>query len=83
MLSVRIDSNDHKLLRDLSAQTQRPMADLLSTAIEDLRRKFILEATNNAYLKLRKNKRAWTKELAERKLWESATVADADLDDWK
>lgn len=82
MQSVPIGDRQHKVLKDLSAQTDRPMADLLSEAIEDLRRKFILEATNEAYRVLREDQQAWADEMAERELWDNATVADADLEKW-
>jgi hypothetical protein len=56
------------------------MTDLLGTAIREQKRRFILEATNNAYRTLRKDKKAWKNYLAETQTWDVATVADANLE---
>jgi predicted transcriptional regulator len=81
MLSVRIHPEDHKTLKELAERTDRPMSDLLSDAIKQLRRQFILEKTNSAYRELRSDRKAWAAELAERALWDAATIADADKDE--
>ena len=81
--SIRIDSDDHNALKALTEETKRPMRELMSIAIADLKRKFMLEATNNGYRQLQSNAEAWTAELAERASWDSAVVTDADKDDWQ
>ena len=79
--SVRIDSADHEELERLAKQTSRSMSDLMTQAIRDLKRRFILEATCNGYRQLQQDEAAWSEELADREAWDAATLADADPDD--
>ena len=51
------------------------MQKVLEKAIEAYRRKRLLEGGNEAYAALRKDAKAWERELSERRLWES-TLAD-------
>ncbi|MCE9592126.1 MAG: toxin-antitoxin system protein [Planctomycetes bacterium] len=83
MQSVRIDPADHEILKDLAKSTDRPMADLMRDAIQDLNRKFILEATNNAYRALRQDTKAWADFQSENDSWDTATLSDANLEHWK
>ncbi len=79
--SVRIGPEDHKLLRQLSDQTHRPMGELMSDAIADLRRKFIFDATNQGYLELKRDAKAAAADRAEQALWELAQDVDATAED--
>ena len=45
------------------------MQSVIDQAIEDLRRRKMLEATNDAFLALRADNKAWQEEAAERDLW--------------
>lgn len=80
-LSVRIGRDDHETLKSLAETTDRSMADLMRDAIQDLKRKFVLEATNSAYQATREDEAASREDLAERETWELATVTDADLEE--
>lgn len=51
------------------------MQSVIDQAIEDLRRRKMLEATNLAFSELRADKTAWQEESEERQLWEN-TLAD-------
>lgn len=51
------------------------MQELLAEDVEALRRKRFLEATNDAFARLRKDRAAWTALEAERKEW-NATLLD-------
>ena len=51
------------------------MQALLDEAVEALRRKRFLEATNDAFARLRKNGAAWTAVEGERRAWD-ATLLD-------
>ena len=73
--TVRISREMQVALKALASAEGMPMQELLEKAIEDYRRKRMLEAGNEAYAALRKNPKAWEQELAERRLWES-TLAD-------
>ena len=83
MLSVRIAPDDHRTLKELSEKTNRPMADLIRDAVADLKRRFMLDATNDAYRALQQDKSAWEAHLADLDAWDAASLADADLKDWK
>ena len=80
--SVRIDSEDHEVLKQMAAQQRRPMSELMSDAIRELKRKLVLEATNNGYRALQQDQAAWEAELDDRRAWDAATAGDADPDDW-
>ncbi len=51
------------------------MQAVMDQAIEDLRRRKMLEATNAAFSALKANKSAWREEAEEREIWES-TLSD-------
>jgi len=73
--TVRIRPQAHRQLKQLAKRFGQPMTDVLERAIETLRRQVVLEQTNQAFAKLRKDKRAWAAEREERKAWD-ATLAD-------
>lgn len=77
-MNVRISESSYNTLKSLSQG--RSMQSVIDEAIEDLRRRRILEATNQAFVELKKNKAQWKEELAERSLWE-ATLTDGLSDD--
>lgn len=51
------------------------MQSVIDQAIEDLRRRKLLEATNLAFSELKTDKKAWQEEVEERDVWEK-TLAD-------
>lgn len=73
--TVRLNEEHAKVLRELAKRVNEPMQAVLGKAIEDYRRKVLLEATNEAYAAIRNNRTQWAEEVAERKAWE-ATLAD-------
>lgn len=52
------------------------MQSVIDQAIEDLRRRKMLEATNLAFSELRNDKTAWRDEIDEREIWEN-TLSDS------
>ncbi len=74
-VNVRISSNSYQVLKTLSLEKGQTMQSLIDQALEDLRRRKMLEATNEAFATLKADKTLWNEELAERKLWEN-TLAD-------
>jgi hypothetical protein len=74
-LTVRINDSAHATLRALSKRRKEPMQAILAQAIEDYRRKTLLEDANRAYAALRKSPKAWGEEQEERRAWD-ATLAD-------
>lgn len=51
------------------------MQSVIDQAIEDLRRRRMLEETNRAFSALKADKSAWREEIAEREIWEN-TLSD-------
>jgi predicted transcriptional regulator len=74
-VNVRISSNSYQILKELARDEGQTMQSLIDAALEDLRRRKILEATNQAFAALKANEGEWKEELAERELWEN-TLSD-------
>ncbi len=51
------------------------MQSVIDQAIEDLRRRKMLEATNLAFSEMKADKTAWREEIAEREIWAN-TLSD-------
>ena len=68
--TVRINPESHRKLKVLSEELGASMPLVLEQAIEALRRQRFLEQASQAYGKLRKDKKAWAAEQAERKAWD-------------
>jgi hypothetical protein len=72
--TVRIRSDTHERLRELAAERQESLQDVLADAVERLWRDDLLEQTNAAFAALREDEGAWADELAERAAWDAASV---------
>lgn len=79
-LTVRISSSTHVALRGLSKATGKSMQDLLSLALDEFRRKWILAASDEAFRKLKKDRKGWKDHKAEQKLWECTLTDGMDRD---
>ena len=69
--TVRINPQSHRKLKSLADEMGESMPVVLEHAIEALRRQRFLEQAADDFARLRKDKKAWAAELAERKIWES------------
>ncbi len=74
-VNVRISAQSYQILKTLSREQGQTMQSLIDSALEDLRRRKVLEATNQAFAALKANESEWTEELAERELWDN-TLSD-------
>ena len=74
-VNVRISSQSYQVLKTLSKEKGQTMQSLIDQALEDLRRRKMLEATNDAFKSLKSDIESWNEELAERKIWEN-TLSD-------
>ena len=74
-VNVRISSQSYQILKTLAQDNSQTMQSLIDQALEDLRRRKILEATNEAFSTLKANQDLWQEEIAERKVWEN-TLSD-------
>jgi hypothetical protein len=61
--------------RSLARKTSVARKEIGALAVEQRRRQFVLESANAGFAAIKKDSAAWSKELEERRLWES-TVAD-------
>jgi mRNA-degrading endonuclease RelE of RelBE toxin-antitoxin system len=57
--TVRISPAAHQSLRQMAEETNSSLQETLDQAIENQRRRLLLERTNRAYAKLRQDKKAW------------------------
>lgn len=68
--TVRISETARNSLRELSKRTGESMQNILDRAIEDYRRRCLLDEANRAYSRLREDPEAWAEEQAERAAWD-------------
>ncbi|MEK6260325.1 MAG: toxin-antitoxin system protein [Planctomycetota bacterium] len=68
--TVRITPESHRKLKSLAEDLGTSMPAVLEQAIEALRRQRFLEQASQAYGELRRDKKAWAAEQAERKAWD-------------
>jgi hypothetical protein len=73
--AVSIDAVTHAKLREMSAETGRPMIEVLAKAVEAYQRQRFLKGLNADFAALRDNRPAWAEEQAERTAW-GATIVD-------
>lgn len=73
-VNVRISSQSYQILKSLSQEKGQSMQSVIDQAIEDLRRRKMLEATNDAFSALKADKKEWEDELKERGLWENTLL---------
>lgn len=74
-VNVRVSSQSYQLLKSLAEDFNQSMQSVIDEALENLRRRKILEATDAAFLALKANQKAWKEEARERRLWEK-TLSD-------
>ena len=73
--TVRISESAHRALTDMARATDSTLQSLIDIAVEDLRRRMLLERSNSAYAALRADPKAW-------KLWKNELGSlDATLGD--
>ena len=77
-VTVRVSLKVRNILKELSRETGEPMASILDKAVKNYRRQRILEKTNQAYEKLKKNQEMWKEEMEERKIWDATNMDDIE-----
>jgi predicted CopG family antitoxin len=73
-VNVRISSDSYQVLKSMSRDKGQSMQSIIDQAIEDLRRRNMLEATNLAFSELKEDKLAWKDEVEEREIWENTST---------
>jgi hypothetical protein len=71
--TVRIRAETHARLRELAQAREQSLQDVLTAAVDRLWRDQLLTQLNEDYARLRADPAEWEEELAERRLWETAT----------
>lgn len=80
---LRVPEETHAKLKALAEESGESMSDVLATAVEQLRRKRMMDEYNAAYAAIRNDPVAWEEELAERRAWD-ATLADGlEYENWE
>ena len=59
LATIRISPAAHLSLRQMAEETNSSLQEMLDRAIENQRRRLLLERANSAYAKLRHDKKAW------------------------
>ncbi len=72
---IRVSEETHASLGRLAAETGLSMQEIADFAVEELRRKRLLQAANEAFAALRADKEAWADAEMERSDWD-ATLSD-------
>lgn len=72
---MRVREETRRALEEMAEQDRATMQDVLARAVENYRRRRLLEATNEAYSRLRADQAAWSELVAERRPWD-ATLMD-------
>lgn len=78
-VTVRVPTEIRRTLQQLAVESQQSMQSVLAKAVEEYKRQWILQRTNEAYGALRGQPDLWKEEQEERRVWE-ATLGD-DLED--
>ena len=71
--TVRITAETHARLRQLASEREQSLQAVLDAAVDRLWRDQLLTQLNEDYARLRADPEAWDEELAERRLWETAS----------
>ncbi|MDO8532796.1 MAG: toxin-antitoxin system protein [Dehalococcoidia bacterium] len=74
-VTVRVPSEIRRTLQQLAGASNRNMQSVLAQAVEEYRRRWVLDRTNQAYAELRSRSDLWAEEEEERRAWE-ATLSD-------
>ena len=73
--TLRISQAAHQILREISQSTGEAMSSIVDRALEEYRRKKLLERANEAFAAMKMDPKAWIEELEERRAWEG-TLGD-------
>ncbi len=68
---IRIDTETHEKIVHLQSIFKATKLHIVQRAIDQLNKDLLLAQTDTAFKKLKRNKKAWQQECAERKVWET------------
>ncbi len=79
MPAVRVPEDTHRVMRELAGEGGS-LQDVITLAVENLRRQRLLDEANVGFAALRQDPSAWAQEQEERDLWDE-TSGDGLEDD--
>jgi predicted transcriptional regulator len=71
MPTVKLDSESHQFLQELSTKLDTNMGALLKEAISRMQREWFWKGVREDFERLRRNKKEWEAYLAEAETWEA------------
>jgi hypothetical protein len=74
MPMTRISDADHRTLQDIAAKTGMSHNEIIHEALDIYQRDRLLDAGNEAYARLKSNKKEWASMLRERRLLEGTNL---------
>lgn len=72
---IRVDAETHEKIINIQSMLGSTKQAVVQKAVDRLNKDLLLTKADEAFKKLKRNKKAWAQELAERNEWES-------LNDW-
>ena len=75
--TIRINRTTHDVLRGIAAEQDVSMQTVIESAIEKYRQYIMLSQLNEDFAALRRDTKAWSEELEERRLWDN-TLGDCE-----
>lgn len=79
---VRINPQTHQTLREIAKTEHRSMQAVLEMAVEEYRRRRLLQDANAAYAMLRNDPASWQEIQAERAEWEALSDGLPEGETW-
>ncbi len=73
-VNVRISAASYQILKSLSKGNGQSMQSVIDQAIEEMRRRKLLEEANAAFSALKTDEIAWQEEVEEREMWENTLL---------
>lgn len=77
-VTIRIREADKRILDELGSRYGESAQTIIHQAIEEYRRRRLLETANEAYARLREDAGEWKAELEERDNWDAAIADGAE-----
>jgi molybdopterin synthase catalytic subunit len=72
-IQAKISERSKKIIREIVHETGESQINIIEHAVLSYHREWRMQKINEAYAKLRKNKRAWKEELEERSVLENTS----------
>ena len=78
-VTVRISPETRETVQRIARESNESMQSVIAKAVEEYKRYFLIERTNEAFAALRLQPKRWAEELEERHLWNA--ILNDDLEE--